>query len=250
MKASRKTSGLVHVLSGRRRRRKQSGASLRDGKTFALYRAACGLLASSDFDGISVSRLAKEGGCSVGAFYGRFPDKNTFLRFLIARTFHNASDQAAQELSDGAVRVLAFSQTVQKIVDHVSSRLSVAETAGIVRAAVKLGFADPHARKPFDDYRNAVTERALALLAPHIERGGEQAVREAMQIVFGSRTDAILVHGGGLFEGGALPTDQALCSAFTAITKGWVKPANPPVKTEPKEAPKSRPRVPRKFNAI
>lgn len=249
MKVSRKKSALVHVFSGRRRRRKEFLRTLRNSKTLALYRAACDLLAASDFDGISVARLAKEAGCSVGAFYGRFSDKNAFLRFLIGERFRQASDIAGRELSGGALNGLEFSQAARKIVEQVSSQLSEEQTAGIVRAAVKLGFADPNARKPFDDYRNVVTDRALELLAPHIERGGEEAIREAMQIVLGSLTDALLTPGDS-FKAATLPTDKALCSAFTAIARGGLKPAGPSVRAKPKETPQSRPPGQRKVKAI
>lgn len=249
MNASRNKPRLLRVSPGPPRGRKQARANQRDDKTAALYCAACDLLAANDFDSISVARFARKGGCSVGALYGRFADKNAFLRFVIARSFRQARDMAERDLSDAALEGIAYGQTVRTIVEHVSSRLAECETAGIVRAAIKLGFADPKAREPFDEYRNAVTDRALELLAPHLKRGGEDAVREAMQIVLGSLTDAILVRGG-LFQAASLPSGNALCSAFTAIAKGWMKPTKPSAKAGPKETPKPRPRGQRKVTAI
>jgi AcrR family transcriptional regulator len=47
---------------------------------------ACeGLLRVKPFESISVAELAKQGRSSVGAFYGRFPGKDSLLDFLDAR---------------------------------------------------------------------------------------------------------------------------------------------------------------------
>lgn len=203
MRGAQRKLDLVRVPAGRRRGGKRVQAGLRDGKTFALYRAARGLLASKDYEDISVSCLAKAGGCSVGAFYGRFPDKKAFLDFLVGETFRQATSRAENALDDSIIRGPGLEKTARKIAEQISEQFGDAEFAGIVRAAVKLGFADSKSRAPYDAYRGAVTERAIALLAPHLRRGSEESVRGAIQAAFGILTDAALSKPAALRPGSA-----------------------------------------------
>ena len=176
----------------RRRRGKRIQAGLQDGKTFALYRAACGLLASNDFEDISVARIAKAGGCSVGAFYGRFLNKRAFLDFVIRETFRQAEKRAENALNENAVKKISVEKSSQRIAEYFSAKFSDAEFSGVIRAAIKLGFSDPKSCTPFDDYRMTVTERVIEILAPQLRRGGESDVREAMQAVIGILADAVI----------------------------------------------------------
>lgn len=220
--------------AGRRRgRRVQPG--LRDSKTLALYRAALSLLAAKDFDDISVSRLARAGGCSVGAFYGRFADKRRFLEFVISETFREASRRAESALSETAAGGGSLVKAAEGIAGQISGQFADDEFAGVVRAAVKLGFSDPKSRAPFEDYRAAVTERAAALLKPILGRGGEDRVRAAMQAAFGILTDAAISRTGRL-RPGATPMDAALTAVITNLAGSGGKSAG---KSRKDAAPKS-----------
>lgn len=204
MRGSRKKLDVVRIpVGGGRRGGKRVQAGLRDSKTFAMYRASLGLLAGGDYEDISVSRFAKVGGCSVGAFYGRFSDKKLFLNFLIEETFLRATSRAENALGDGVARGLSIEKAAKKIAEHISGQFADAEFAGVVRAAVKLGFSDKKSRRAFDDYREAVTARAILLLAPYLRRGGEERVREAMQAAFGILTDTAISNSAALRPGSA-----------------------------------------------
>lgn len=207
MRGAQRKPYLVRVPAGRRRGGKRVQAGLRDSKTFALYRAARGLLASKDYEHISVSRFAKAGGCSVGAFYGRFSDKKAFLDFLIGETCRHTTSRAENALVESAARGLSFEKTAKKIAEQISEQFGDAEFAGIVRAAVKLSFSASKSRAPYDTYRDVVTERAIALLAPHLRRGSEERMREAMQAAFGILTDAAISKPAALRPGSARMTE-------------------------------------------
>lgn len=202
----------------RRKRGKRVRAGLADGKALALYRAARGLLAEKDFEDISVARLAKAGGCSVGAFYGRFADKKTFLEFLIIETFRLATIRAETALGEAKTGGRGFEQSARTIAGHLSEEFGDPEFAGIVRAAVKLGFADERSRAPFDEYRATVTERAIAALKPHLRRGGEDRGREAMQAAFGLLTDAAISKSGPMRPGSAR-MDAAVCAVIVDLAR-------------------------------
>ena len=200
----------------RRRRGKRIQAGLQDGKTFALYRAACGLLASHDFEDISVARIAGAGGCSVGAFYGRFSNKKAFLDFIIRETFRQAKKRAENTLSENAVIKTGPKKITQKIAVYFSEKFSDAEFSGIIRAAIKLGFSDPKSRAPFDEYREAVTVFVIEMLAPHMRRGGESDVRESMQAVIGILTDAVISESPPM-EPGTRRMNEALSGIIVEI---------------------------------
>jgi len=237
MRASRKKLDVVRVpVGGGRRGGRRVQAGLRDSKTFALYRASLGLLASKDFEDISVSKLAKAGGCSVGAFYGRFSDKKLFLEFLIGETFRHATSRAENALDDATARGLGLEKTAKKIAEKISEQFGDGELAGIVRAAVKLGFADSESRAPFDAYREAVTERAIVLLAPHLRRGSEERVREAMQAAFGILTDGVISERAALRAGSAR-MNEAIGEVIVKLVSAGKKFAGKSNKPSKREIP-------------
>ena len=210
-------------------RRKRNKTGLEDGKTFKLYCAGCALLSERDFDDMSVSRFAKAGGCSVGAFYGRFSDKKAFLDFLIRETFRQAERRAEHALSENAALKTSFEKSMRKIAEYISAKFAEEEFAGVIRAAIKLGFSDPKSRAPFDEYREAVTERPIGILAPHLRRGSETRVREAMQAVFGILTDAVISRSVQLAPGTGCMT-EALSSVIVEIARRRGKPSPKPEK--------------------
>jgi AcrR family transcriptional regulator len=73
----------------------------RDGRTFALYDSASVLLAQFDCDDrrVSVARIAKGAGVSVGAFYARFESKDALIYYLTSNRFRAARDAGKQELA-------------------------------------------------------------------------------------------------------------------------------------------------------
>ena len=156
-----------HVKNSGCRGRKRIVANLAESKTLALYREGRSLLARNDLDHVSISRVSKAAGISVGAFYVRFKDKDAFLDFVITNTF--AQTRAIfQEQPD--VRY------VPNLADLLIRQFSEAEFAGIVRAAVKLGFLDEYHREPFDEFRAFVSQHLAALLLAEVEQARQQRI--------------------------------------------------------------------------
>ena len=145
-----------------RRGRKRVVASLAETKTLALYREGRSLLARRDLDQVSVSQVSKAAGISVGAFYVRFGDKDAFLDFVTTNTFAQAR-AIFQEQAD--VRY------VPHLADLLIRQFSGAEFAGIIRAAVKLGFVDERHREPFDEFREFVSQHLAELLLADVKKG-------------------------------------------------------------------------------
>ena len=145
-----------------RRGRKRVVASLAESKTLALYRKGRSHLARNDLDQMSISQVSKAAGISVGAFYVRFRDKGAFLDFVIANTFTHARAILQEQ---------ANVRYVPDLADLLIRQFSNAEFAGIVRAAVKLGFVDERHREPFDEFRAFVSEHLAELLLAEVKKG-------------------------------------------------------------------------------
>src|SRR5689334_18223848 len=68
--------------------KQERGSRTRD----KLLRAGHRLIAKRDFDSMSVAEIAAAAGCSVGAFYQRFRDKDAFFGALVAHYVSEARE--------------------------------------------------------------------------------------------------------------------------------------------------------------
>jgi hypothetical protein len=69
-----------------------------------------------------------------------------------------------------------------------------------------------------------VTEDVIEILAPHLRRGGEARVREAMQAVIGILTDAVISESPPM-EPGTRRINEALSEVFVEIAGRGGKPS-------------------------
>lgn len=176
--------------------RPRISTGIHESKTLALYNAGRALLAERDHEAFSVAQIAKLGRCSVGAFYVRFPDKTTFLSFVIRHSFDFASRSFVDALANGNVKARGVTDKVQLAISLLTKQFAVPEFAGAVRAAVKLGFSEPHRRVPFDQYKATIADHVTDWLADGSARH-EAQIRTALRIILGSLTDAALSEDGG-----------------------------------------------------
>jgi AcrR family transcriptional regulator len=63
-----------------------------------LLRAGTALLQDGGFDQVSIAQIAKLAGCSVGAFYFSFRDKEAYFRFLLDSVFAQVQATSRQQL--------------------------------------------------------------------------------------------------------------------------------------------------------
>lgn len=159
----------------------------------SFYAAGLRLLAHSDFEDVSVAEIAREAHSSVGSFYYRYPDKVTFLRDVIWRTFRELEGGLDRRLSGGGPSVAGGIRFPEFIAD-IAYDLSRLEVAGVIRAALKLGSTDDTALRAYETYRARVGEWATALFAAGKNAGSSnKRIRDGMQILFALIEDAILV---------------------------------------------------------
>ena len=177
---------------GKAKRKAGKRTSGNDGRGRALEDAGIRLLARYDYEQVSMAQIAREAGCSVGAFYGRYRDKEAYLHNLVASAFRTLTQCAQEDLGESQDRNRSAQFIARMIVEHVVSRMTAGKVAGVVRATMKLATVEPLAIEPFEDYREVVAKRAIALLAQTSNTATPRQIRAAIQIVIATVTDAIL----------------------------------------------------------
>ena len=205
------------VRKGGRRRRRP------DGKVPGIIDAGVRLLARKDYEAISMARIAREAGCSVGALYARFPEKNSYLYHLAASAYRTMAHRAETELQAMPSRHLSLPSLVSLVVEHVVDSMTNARAAGVIRATAKLSTVKPIAIELFEDYRKQVTQLAVAVLAPRIKSNSTGSIRLGMQIVLATVTDAILQPRPGPMTAGSKRMKDALTQVmlgYLGVSKG------------------------------
>ena len=92
------------------------------------------LLAAGGFDAVSIAQIASESGCSVGAFYQRFQNKQAYFEFLLDRVIDAVRAEAEGALTTDAVAGLNLNETIALCVAHHVGVIRSNE--GLIRAAM------------------------------------------------------------------------------------------------------------------
>lgn len=182
---------VAKLLSGKQRRHR-SGSGKRDHKGEALTQAGVRLLALHDYDAISMAKFAREAGTSVGTLYARFPEKDAFLYHVIASVFRTLSGDAAFKLDPSRDLRESALVRVERLGRYVIESMTERKATGVIRASIKLATVMPMAIEPFEEYRKAVSDYAVALLSSKLSETKPEAIRIAAQVVMGTVTDAVL----------------------------------------------------------
>ncbi|HEX4077499.1 MAG TPA: TetR/AcrR family transcriptional regulator [Rhizomicrobium sp.] len=172
--------------------------------TFAIHEAGRRLLAQHDCDDecVSVVKITKDAGVSIGTFYSRFRSKDVFIHALTYTTFRGATESADQALSEDHLGDASAEDVVRAIARTVVRQMGEPKTAGVLRAALKLA---PHVSdilRPVRDYRALVTDRARSLLGGRKKaKPSSREIEAAIQMLFGTVVDAVVEQPGPLRAG-------------------------------------------------
>jgi AcrR family transcriptional regulator len=179
-----------------------------DHRTHSLFGVGYQILNTEDHERVSVARIVREAGVSVGAFYERFESKDAYLLRLSATRLDWARRQALADLDPKRWRHASGARTVRAIVEHVLHTVN-SNTVGAVRIAVKCGRLDRSFLEPLLTYRAAVADQAVVLLKPHVklDKDPEGAIRAAVQITLATAIDALFQDEGPLRAGRRLMAD-------------------------------------------
>lgn len=165
----------------------------------ALLAAGRELLAERDFSAVSVAQIAASCQVSVGAFYGRFRDKDAYFDAL--RTL------VTQETDESVARYLAgerWEQVPTRVLLEKTVRFLVLgchANRGVIRASLKHASTRPEEWVPHAQSGQQVIERMVSLLVPRLPRPADEAelrVRFSMQVVFSMLVNAVLNSSGPL----------------------------------------------------
>jgi AcrR family transcriptional regulator len=184
----------------------------------ALLDAGRALLAQRDFSAVSVAQIASACEVSVGAFYGRFRDKQAFFESLRALVMQETGESVARYLRVKRWEEVSTEVMLEKIMRYVV--VGCHANRGVIKASLKHASIRPEEWLPHRESGEALVERVVALLVPRLPMPPEQAelrVRFAMQAVFGLVVNAILN------DAGPLPLDdERLPGEMTRLVAGYL----------------------------
>lgn len=186
----------------------------RDDKTFALTDAGVRLLALKDYDAVSMAKIAREAGTSVGALYARFPEKNVYLYHLLADAFRSMRENAKLVLDGRRWPRESAAFVAKQIVAHVVAKMTTPRAAGVIRATIKLATVKPVTIELFEEYRTEITDLSIALLSPKLRAASPRAIRVAMQIILAAITDAVLQKRAGPMSAGSARMTEVLTNVL------------------------------------
>jgi len=160
----------------------------------ALLAAARNLLRDRDWEAVSIAGLAGANGLSVGSFYGRFRDKESFFALLQQQV-------SAEWLERGRALLAAARADARPAARLVADLCAVyiglmRHDAGFVRASLKHASTHPSSWTPIKSTGEAYVNEIVPVLAPRLERllpaEREPRIRFAMQLLYGTGLNAVL----------------------------------------------------------
>ncbi|MBU4612458.1 TetR/AcrR family transcriptional regulator [Achromobacter sp. GG226] len=155
-----------------------------------ILRAARQRISRAELDAVSVNEIVKAAGCSVGAFYTRFENKEALFRALVADMLAGGRrhlDAMYADTPDADLLDTVVHQALLRTRRH----------AGILRSAIKLGLTDPSVWEPIRAYGQENATRLCKRLARH-GPVDETRVRFAFQVLHGSVLNTLLHDPGPL----------------------------------------------------
>ncbi len=182
------------------RRKRPIRPGFADGKRAAFRMAAIRRYAWEDYEHVEIRKLAREAGTSIFTFYNRFGSLEAFWYALAGAQFQAATRAMESEFDPKAWGDAPPGKIIRRIVEHVVTGMDC-DSIGITRLCIRLCTTAPKAAESFRDYRSAITDRAVELLAPKLEATDpKEAVRQAMRMVLAVASDMAWHHNGPLLS--------------------------------------------------
>ena len=171
-----------------------------------LGRSLFGKVPVLDHDGywlsesLAIADIAGACGLSVGSFYGRFRDKETFFAVLQQQITDEWVRDARQALQAPARGQPDAARLFQHLCALIIGRFR--QDAGFIRAAIKHASTHPDSWTPIKRAGRQIVDELVLALSPLMpqRRAAERAerIRTAMQMLFGTAINAVLHDPGPL----------------------------------------------------
>lgn len=194
MLPSQKRSRRLELLSGVRPIKQERSLAKRQD----LMAAGLQLLQSESFDQMTIGRIAGAAGCSVGTFYERFMDKDSFLIALQEDYFWDQIEQARSTLDPERWAEKPNDEVVCSALEHVVESFC-GDAEGLLRASLIQSANKPHIWEPAKRSGAELVKIVVRLLEPRLNRNDAEAViRIALQLLYGTLVNMILHDPGPL----------------------------------------------------
>jgi AcrR family transcriptional regulator len=165
-----------------------------------LVQAGRALLHDGGFDQVSIGRIAQLAGCSVGAFYFSFRDKEAFFRFLLDDLVAEVQHESQRSLAPEKLKGLDRNGVVRWCVEHFVA--TVRRHEGLVRTVIQHTARDPAEWQPMQAVGLWLSRLYAERLLQHAPTADVERVRHnaltGCHIVMGFVVNAVLHRGGPL----------------------------------------------------
>ncbi len=165
-----------------------------------LFRTALELLKDRDFDELTIDDLCVAADATVGSFYARFENKQAFILALQQLVYERTMRSLARDRSEGRVPENDLEVFVAWICQGTVAWFRHYE--GFIRASSKRRSVDPAAWEPM---RVLGAENAglcipvfRRIAGANASKGLEKAVRSALQVLYGTLINIVLIDPGPL----------------------------------------------------
>jgi AcrR family transcriptional regulator len=159
-----------------------------------LLAAGRALIDTDGFERTSVAEIARAAGCSVGAFYFRYRDKESFFGCVVDAAMADPVADLRARIEAGGFDGMSADETVAACVAHYVA--FAREHAGLLRALHRRTEQDPASWQPVRDVAAALVGLYVERIAAAHGRPGDAALsRQAtigLQIVAGALVHAVL----------------------------------------------------------
>ena len=158
-----------------------------------LLQAGLDLLRYGNFEDISIAQISAHAGCSVGSFYLRFRNKESFFEFLIEGISATLQAEVRSLLNPEKVKLLSLSQTVRFCVDHYVETNRQFES--VIRAALQYSIHGSDDWQPVRDIGLLLQAHYIDLILGKLRRINHDEARQqllvGLQIISGHLVNSI-----------------------------------------------------------
>lgn len=195
------------------------GVQLRSMRTaYALLESGAALMRERAFDALSIEDICNGAGATVGAFYGRFDDKQRFFAALQRLTCLRSEAALVRFMTSETAGDARLEVLCRAMVELSVRRYRA--NVGIYRAALK--HSDEGAWEAFRQLGDRYRQALVQLLAPRLEGLPEPAralrIRFAYQVMVGT-----LVHATLNDPGPVRLEDAAMIDELTGLLLGYLR---------------------------
>jgi AcrR family transcriptional regulator len=153
-------------------------------------------LAWEDYEKVSVAMICRDARSTLHTFYRRFPNKRALEYAAIYVTFKERIKAFDRAMAPVTWKDASPQAIIHRLVDEIIASTLTVPTIGITQLALRLGMSKPMAAEPCLEFRTAITDRAVELLAPQLTiPNPKESMRAAIQMVLAMAADEAWRHG-------------------------------------------------------